>query len=242
VLIPGDPGRVDLIARLWDESEPLVFHREYKSARGRYHGTEIGSVSGGIGMGSTEIALQELAEIGVETVIKVGTTAALLPGIDRGDLIIPVAGMANDGTTRNYVPAEFPAFADPGVFAALVEACRRLGYRFHVGLVYSVGSFYLGQGRPVHGGFWRSGADSLIDDLRRMGVTNIEMEAAGVMVLGHLFRLRAGAVLAVVGNRATNEWGDQGGEERACRAACEAVSILAEWIRDGTDVLSVRRA
>jgi hypothetical protein len=47
-----------------------------------------------------------------------------------------------------------------------------------------------------------------------------------------------GAVFAVVSNRVTDKWGDAGGEEKASRAASEAVRILSEW--DRTEEISVR--
>ncbi len=231
VLIPGDPGRVDRIGQDWETYEELAFYREYKSARGTYQGVPVGAVSTGIGMGSAEIGLQELRVIGTHTVIKVGTTGALAPNIGCGDLIIPVAGMRRDGVSPMYAPLEFPAFAHPEVFLALIEACQRLGYTYHVGLVCSSGSFYLGQGRPVAGGYtqsWRE-PETLIADLRALRVTNFDMESAGIMVLGHCLGMRAGSVVSVMANRTTNEWGDNGGERRACRVGSEAVKILTEW-------------
>ena len=112
---------------------------------------------------------------------------------------------------------------------ALIEACERLGLRYHTGIVASVGSFYLGQERPVHGGFWQSSADGVIEDLRRAGVACLEMECSALFLLARLFGMRSGAILGAVANRATNAFGDNGAEERAIAAANEAVAILAEW-------------
>jgi uridine phosphorylase len=114
---------------------------------------------------------------------------------------------------------------------ALVEACERLGYRYHVGIVCSVGSFYVGQERPVTGGFWQSSVDGLVDDLRRAGVACLEMECSALFVLARLFGMRSGAILGAVANRETNAFGDNGAEERAIRAGNEAVVILDDWRR-----------
>jgi uridine phosphorylase len=149
--------------------------------------------------------------------------------IEPGDLIVPVAAVRRDGTTDRYLSPEHPAFADPEVYMALIEACERLGYRYHVGIACSVGSFYLGQERPVTSGFWQSSADGLIEDLRKAGVACLEMECSALFLLARLFGMRSGAVLGAVANRATNAFGDNGAEERAIAAANEAVAILAEW-------------
>jgi uridine phosphorylase len=231
VLMPGDPGRVLKMADTWDGGEELAFHREYRSARGTYKGVPIGAISSGVGAPSLEIATQEFATIGGRTIIRVGTCGALRAEIDPGDLIVPVAAVRRDGTADRYLSLEHPAFADPEVYMALIEACERLGYRYHLGIVCSVGSFYVGQERPVAGGFWQSAADGLIDDLRRAGVACLEMECSALFVLARLFGMRSGAVLGAVANRATNAFGDNGAEERSINAANEAVAILAEWSR-----------
>ena len=112
---------------------------------------------------------------------------------------------------------------------ALIEACERLGYRYHLGIVCSVGSFYVGQERPVTGGFWQTGVDSLIEDLQKAGVACLEMECSALFVLARLFGMRSGAVLGAVANRVTNAFGDNGAEKRAIHAANEAVVILGDW-------------
>lgn len=229
ILMPGDPARVERMRQTWENGEELAFHREYRSAKGTYKGVPIGAISSGVGSPSLEIATQEFAVIGGETIIRVGTCGALRPEIELGDLIIPVAAVRRDGTSDRYLPPEHPAFADPEVYMALVEACERLGLRYHLGIVASISSFYLGQERPVHGGFWQSSADGMIEDLRRAGVACFEMECSALFLLARLFGMRSGAIMGAVANRATNAFGDHGAEDNSIRAANEAVVILEEW-------------
>jgi len=112
------------------------------------------------------------------------------------------------------------------VTAALVEACRALGYRHHVGIGATTASFFAGQGRPGYGGFKTAASEHLLDELRQARVLNLEMEAAALFTLCRLFGLRSGAICTVVANRATGEW-RVSGEERACLAAAEAVRRLS---------------
>jgi uridine phosphorylase len=229
VLMPGDPGRVPKMMSTWDAGEELAFHREYRSARGTYKGVPIGAISSGVGSPSLEIATQEFAVIGGQTILRVGTCGALRGEIEPGDLIVPAAAVRRDGTGERYLPLEHPAFADPEVYMALVEACERLGYRYHTGIACSTSSFYLGQERPVSGGFWQTATDGLIHDLRKAGVACLEMECSALFVLARLFGMRSGAILGAVANRVTNAFGDNGAEERAIKAANEAVAILDDW-------------
>lgn len=230
VLLPGDPARTEKIAGSWDEWKEIASYREYRTLSGTYKGKPISATSTGIGCPGAEICIHELREVGARTCIRVGTTGSISGKFDCGDLILPVAAVRKDGTSSAYVESEFPAFADPEVLMALAEACKRLGFTYGFGLVYTVGSFYIGQGRPISdGGYWPSWAPNIIPDLQQSGVTNIDMDTAGQFVVGYLHGMRMGAVLSVIANRVTDSWGDNGGELRACQAANEAVEILRGW-------------
>lgn len=236
VILPGAPERTLIIAKDWADVREVASYREYKTVTGKYKDTHLATTSTGIGGASSEIAIHELNTLGVHTCIRVGTTGCIVPEFDLGDLIIPVAAVRKDGTSATYIEPEFPAFANTYVVMALMQACERLGFRYGLGLSYTVGSFYIGQGRPLNEdgtGYWPSFADKIIPDLQSARVTNIEMEAAAQFVVGYLHAMRMGAILAVVSNRVHDTWGDNGGEARACLAASEALTILAEWDKEG---------
>jgi len=229
VILPGAPERTHVIAKNWNDVREAASYREYKTMTGTYKGMKIAATSTGIGGPSSEICIHELNTLGVHTCIRVGTTGCITPKFDLGDLIIPVACVRRDGTSSSYVEPEFPAFADTRVVMALALACERLGFRYGLGLTCTVGSFYVGQGRPLsEEGYWPSFADNIIPDLQQANVTNLEMEASAQYVIGYLHGMRMGAVLSVVANRVLDRWGDAGGEEKACLAACEAMKILEE--------------
>ncbi|HIP89382.1 MAG TPA: uridine phosphorylase [Thermococcus paralvinellae] len=227
VLLPGDPERVPKISALWDEAREIAFHREYRTHTGKYKGVPISVTSTGIGGPSTAIAVEELAAIGADTFIRVGSTGAIQPGIEIGDLIIAKAAVRLEGTSKQYVRVEYPASADYEVILALIEAAETLGVRYHVGITASTDSFYVGQARPGLNGYFPSFAKHLIDDLKQARVTNFEMEAATLFTLANIYGLRAGCVCAVFANRITNEFG-KAGEKEAALVASEAVKILAE--------------
>ncbi|WP_461866490.1 uridine phosphorylase [Thermococcus sp.] len=228
VLLPGDPERVPKISSLWDEAREIAFHREYRTHTGKYKEVPISVTSTGIGGPSTAIAIEELAAIGADTFIRVGSTGAIQPGMEIGDLIIAKAAVRLEGTSKQYVRVEYPAVADLEVTLALIEAAETLGMRYHLGITASTDSFYLGQGRPGLNGYFPSFAKHIMDDLRQARVTNFEMETATLFTLANIYGLRAGSVCAVFANRVTNEFG-KAGEKEAAMVATEAVKILAEW-------------
>lgn len=228
VLLPGDPERVPVIAGFWDEAREVARHREYTTYTGRSGGVPLSCTSTGIGGSSTAIAVEELAEVGADTFVRVGTCGAIQPEVACGDLVIVTGAVRYDGASADYVDLAFPAAAHYQVVAALVEAAERLGARYHVGLSASTATFHLGQSRPGFGDFMQSAAAARLEDLRRARVLAFEMEAATIYTLAALFGLRAGGVMAVVANRATNEMA-YAGIEQAARTAVAAVRILAEW-------------
>ena len=226
VLLPGDPERIPKITGVWDSAEVVAEHREYRTATGEHEGTPISTTSTGIGSPSAAIAVEELARVGADTFLRVGSCGAIQPGMAVGDLVITSGAVRQEGTSEEYVREDYPAAADDRVVAALVAAAERLDYDYHVGVTASTDSFYAGQGRPGFEGFEAAGSDELVENLREANVLNIEMEASTICTLANLYGLRAGAVCTVYANRVTGEFRTEG-ETRAAETASLATALLA---------------
>lgn len=231
VILPGDQAVTEHISSVWQDTKEIAYNREYRTVNGVYQGHEMSMTSTGIGCQPAEICLNELKKVGAHTCIKVGCAEAIREDIELGEIIIPSACMRKGGAVTHYVKPEFPAFANPRITKALIEACNNLGYRYRMGVVCSISSYYIGQGRPLDGGedsFFPAEARMVVDRLRNAKVLAMDTETAGELIMGYLHKLRMGAVLCVNANRMTGAWGDNGGEEKACRVASEAVRILME--------------
>ena len=228
VLLPGDPERVDMIAAKWDESRFISSHREYRTFSGKISGVPISACSTGIGGPSSAIAIEELAELKADTFIRIGTCGAIQKGVNCGDLIICSGAMRQDGTSEDYVDILYPAIADHEIILALIQACERLNKKYHVGISCTTSSFHCGQARPGFGNYRQSFFENKINDLQNAGVMNFEMEAATILTLAGIYRLRAGAVFAVVADRNNNKFAYSGIDDSII-IANEAVKILASW-------------
>ena len=226
VLLPGDPDRIEAITDCWEEANPVAQHREYRTVTGRHDGTPISATSTGIGSPSAAIAVEELARVGASSLVRVGSCGAIQPELEIGDLVITTGAVRLEGTSKEYVRSAYPAAADHAVVSALVAAAEELGYSYHVGVTASTDSFYAGQSREGFGGFVAPTSESVLDELRRVGVLNVEMEASAVLTLASLYGLRAGSVCTVYADRESEEFRVEG-EERAARTASKAASILA---------------
>ncbi|TMT85450.1 nucleoside phosphorylase [Haloterrigena sp. H1] len=186
-LIPGDPGRVDRIADHCDDAETIAENREYKIVNATYEDRELTICSTGIGCPSAAIAIEELANVGVETFLRVGTTGALQSDIEIGDMVVATGAAKNEGTTKRYEAVEYPAVPDYDALSALVDAAQANDEDVHVGPVTSDDAFYAETGDTVA-------------DWEDAGLLAVEMEAAAVFSLARRKGLRAGAICTVDGN------------------------------------------
>lgn len=229
-LLPGDPKRVETIAEMWDSGHLVADYREHVTYTGNIGDMPISACSTGAGGGSTSSALEDLAEIGCDTFIRVGTCGAIQPHIRPGDLIICSGAVRKEGTSDGYVMNAYPALAHHEVTLALIQAAEELDFPYHVGIGYTAASFFCGQGRPGYRGYRQSVMDTLLPDLQAAGVLNFEMEAATVLTISSLYQLRAGAIFTVVANRVDNSFEyHSGSTDRNIQVANRAMAILWKW-------------
>lgn len=181
VLIPGDPRRVETIASFLDKSRKVADYRGFITYTGSSDGTGISVCSTGIGCPSAAIAVEELARIGAETFIRVGTTGALQKNINVGDIVIATAAVRADGTSRNYAPIELPAVADFNVAAALLQAAKESKRKIYFGLVLSSDAFYC--------------KHENLKQWSKLNVLSVEMETSVIFTIATLRKLRAGSIL-----------------------------------------------
>ncbi|TAK09214.1 MAG: uridine phosphorylase [Candidatus Manganitrophaceae bacterium] len=239
-LLPGDPFRVPKIAaeierRGGKKAEELAWKREYRSFLGTLAGEKVLVTSTGIGGPSTSIAVEELAKLGVRTFLRVGTTGAIQPGMQIGDLVVTTASVRFDGASTHYAPIEYPAVTHPKVLIALIEAARlheREGIRTHVGITASSDTFYAGEERTD--GFSRYLLPRMrgrTEEMRRLNVLNFEMESATLLTMCAALGLKAGMITGVVNKRTKKEEKItpeklRAGEENVIRVALTAAERL----------------
>ena len=211
VLLPGDPGRVELIARRFDVPRFVAQHREYVTWTGELDGVPVSCTSTGIGGPSSAIAIEELVAAGADTFIRVGTSGAMQPDSRTGDIAIVSAAIRDEGASRHYLPIEFPAVADLDVTLALRAGARATGHRFRVGVAQSKDSFY-GQHEPARmpiagelAARWQAWTAG--------GAICSEMEAATLYIVASTLRVRAGGVMLMVQSAADSS--PTGGEARS---------------------------
>ena len=146
-ILPGDPGRVEKIAAYLEEPRFYCQNREYTTWLGKLEGEPVLVMSTGMGGPSTAIGVEELYQTGVRTLIRIGTCGGMATPVMGGDLVVANAAIRMEGTSKEYVPIEFPAVSNIEVTNALVAAGKALGVTTHCGVVQCKDSFY-GQHSP----------------------------------------------------------------------------------------------
>ena len=203
--LPGDPGRCEAIASHFDNPVHIGMNREYNIYTGTLLGEKVSVCSTGIGGPSAAIAMEELAAIGADTFIRVGTTGGIALDVIPGDVVVATGSIRFEHTSLEYAPIEFPAVADFDITCALKQASEELGYRTHVGIVQCKDAFY-GQHAPEKSPVsyellqkWES--------WKRLGVKSSEMESSALFVVASALGVRCGSCFHVVWNQEREKLG-----------------------------------
>ena len=101
-LLVGDPDRIDRIAELLENPRFLPVRRGLRTVTGLHRGSTVTAAAFGMGAPIATIVLHELANLGVERFIRVGT-ALYLPPAQHGDLVLSEGVLSLEGTSCSYV-------------------------------------------------------------------------------------------------------------------------------------------
>ena len=197
--LPGDPGRCETIASYFENPVHIGMNREYNIYTGTLLGEKVSVCSTGIGGPSAAIAMEELAAIGTDTFIRIGTCGGIDMDVLPGDVVVANGAIRFEHTSLEYAPAEFPAVPNFDITAALKASSEALGYRTHVGVVQCKDSFY-GQHAPE-----RSPVSYELlqkwESWKRLGVKASEMESATLFVVAAALGVRCGSCFHAVWNQ-----------------------------------------
>jgi DeoD family purine-nucleoside phosphorylase len=185
-LLPGDPLRAQYIAETFMED---VVQRNGERGMlgytGMFNGKPVSVQSSGMGCPSAAIVIEELVQLGVKKLMRVGTCGGLQPGMTMGELIIALSATPADSTAAHYVGGEPHApTADFGLVHEAVHQAKHLGKPVTVGPIVSSDIFY----QPDAG---------LAQRWSDRGILAVEMEAAVLFTLGALRKIQAGCMLLV---------------------------------------------
>lgn len=209
-LLCGDPSRARRIAF---ETEGVKCLKILSENRGlncylcqQQTGERFLAATSGMGAPSLSIVVNELVQVGVRRIVRVGTSGGIADGVRAGSLVISQAALCRQGAAEDVAPRDYPAAADPFLTVALVAAARQLGVDYHLGLTASVDTFYEGQERTDSANpQLRRRLLGVTEEYRQLNILNYEMEAGTLFKMGLVYGFSAACVCAVLAERENSE-------------------------------------
>ncbi len=202
-LLSGDPARAKRIADTkLSEVKVLSENRGLYSYLGFLGEIPVVSATSGMGAPSLSIIVNELIQVGITTIIRVGTCGSIQDHVKAGSVVISSAALTRQGAANDVAPTEYPAVADPFLTVTLAESAKSLKIDYHVGITASVDSFYEGQGRTgsANPNLIRA-QQGVIEEYQNLNILNFEMEAGTLFKMASVYGFKAACICAVIAER-----------------------------------------
>jgi uridine phosphorylase len=185
----------------------LSEHRGLNSYVGTLpNGKRLLSATSGMGAPSLSIVVNELVQVGIRQIIRIGTCGSIQPHVKPGSVVITRAALCRQGAANDIAPAEYPAAADPFLTVKLAEVAKAMGIDYHVGITASVDTFYEGQERSEsanpHLMRWLQG---ITQEYRHLNILNYEMESGTLFKMAGVYGFEAACICGVIAQRTASE-------------------------------------
>jgi uridine phosphorylase len=207
-LLSGDPERARLIAQTYLQDMRLLSeNRGLNSYVGSLpNDRPILSATSGMGAPSLSIVVNELVQVGIRQIIRIGTCGSIQPYVPVGSIVISSAALCRQGAANDIAPIEYPAAADPFLTVALVKAARELEVEHYMGITASVDTFYEGQERTDSANpYLLRSLHGITEEYRHLNVLNYEMECGTLFKMAGVYNFAAACVCGVVAQRTVGE-------------------------------------
>ena len=185
-LLPGDPLRARYIAETYFENAVQVNgERGLLGYTGEYEGKRVSVQGTGMGCPGATIVFEELVQLGVTKLVRVGTCGGLQPHHALGDLIVALTAVPADATAAHLVGNEpHCPTASWSLIHGAVHVAKEMSQPMHVGPIVSSDLFY----NPDGGQYER---------WSKRGVLAVEMEASALFTVGAIRGVESGCLLTV---------------------------------------------
>jgi 5'-methylthioadenosine phosphorylase/purine-nucleoside phosphorylase len=213
-LLPGDPLRAKYIAETFlTDARQVNEERGLLGFTGEWEGKPVSVQGTGMGCPGATIVFEELIQLGVERLLRVGTCGGLQPDHALGDLIVALSAVSADATASHLVGGEpHSPTASWELIHEAVHIAKERKEKIRVGPIVSSDLFY----NPDDGQYER---------WSKRGVLAVEMEAAALFTVGALRGVLSGCLLTVSDIIVGGEFKRISDEE--LRAAVERMTRIA---------------
>ena len=143
-LLPGDPLRAQYIAETYfEDAKQVNAERGLLGYTGTWNGKPVSVQGTGMGCPGATIVFEELIQLGVKRLLRVGTCGGLQPHHALGDLIVALTAVPSDQTAVRLVGGEpHCPTASWELIHGAVHVAKEIGQAMHVGPIVSSDLFY----------------------------------------------------------------------------------------------------
>jgi AMP nucleosidase len=140
----------------------------------------------GIGSPQAALIINCLAYLdNLKSVIMLGMCGGIDDILEVGDFLVPSAAIRGEGTSRHYLPHEFPAIPASSVNLYCIGAVRKVGLTPRFGIVYTTDRR-----------LWEFD-EEFINYLRKQRILAIEMELATLFSVAYRYEVPIGSIMLV---------------------------------------------
>jgi uridine phosphorylase len=142
-----------------------------------------------VGAPAAAIVIEELAALGVKTIVGVGTAGGLSPDLEVGQAVVCSAALRDEGTSHHYAPPGRWALPDPELLASLRSTLPDAA----VGPSWTTDAPY------------RETAEEIVA-YREEGILTVDMEASAMFTVGASLDIQIASVFCVSDVLHGEEW------------------------------------
>ncbi len=140
----------------------------------------------GIGSPQAALLINCLAYLdNLKSVVMVGMCGGIDDILEIGNFIVPSAAIRGEGTSRHYIPPEFPAIPTSSVNRYCIGAVRKFGRDPRCGIVYTTDRR-----------LWEFD-EEFVNYLRQQRILGIEMELATLFSVAYHYEIPIGSIMLV---------------------------------------------
>ena len=140
----------------------------------------------GIGSPQAALLINCLAYLDdLKSVIMLGMCGGIDDILEVGDFVVPSAAIRGEGTSRHYIPPEFPAIPASSVNRYCIGAVRKISRDPRCGIVYTTDRR-----------LWEFD-EEFVEYLRRQRILAIDMELATLFSVAYHYEIPIGSIMLV---------------------------------------------
>ena len=198
VILVGNPQRCEYIAKNFLKNSKLYTeYRHMYGYTGKYQECDISVQTVGMGCPSMMIVVEELQQLNVKTMIRIGTAGSLRPEIDISEIVIAHSSHhTNNLFVQTFSQAVLSAVADFVLINELYKICCDMKLKPKIGSILTTDFFY----EPDH---------KIYEKFSQYGALAVEMESYSLFTIAARYGIKSASLLTISDKLFHHEKGKQ---------------------------------